>query len=224
MQAFRHLYVLSAEPRSLDAIDVDTKQRVYVPLSGEQCCGCRRMALGPCSRSRVHALAGLLWPATCVMDTHRLPWDVLPCLACPAVCLSEACLPPGTPNHVGNSLRPVTSASKGAADVVAGAAREAAGLAGPGTRAGSPGAGGEGGAAVCFQRVAPCLLPEQQQVASVRVTGPRYWNQLLEAGRRRRGTGLEGLYASRTLFVQASAASGLPTACLAPTAGSVLPP
>jgi hypothetical protein len=31
-QAFRHLYALAAQPRSVDAIDVHTKQQVYVPI------------------------------------------------------------------------------------------------------------------------------------------------------------------------------------------------
>ncbi len=31
-QAFRHLYALAAQPRSVDAVDVDTHQPVYVPL------------------------------------------------------------------------------------------------------------------------------------------------------------------------------------------------
>ena len=31
-QAFRHLYVLASEPRGVQAIDVDTKQSVYVPI------------------------------------------------------------------------------------------------------------------------------------------------------------------------------------------------
>ena len=33
MQAFRHLYVLAAEPRSVEAIDVDSRASVYVPLT-----------------------------------------------------------------------------------------------------------------------------------------------------------------------------------------------
>ena len=33
MQAFRHLYVLAVEPRSIEAIDVDSKASVYVPVS-----------------------------------------------------------------------------------------------------------------------------------------------------------------------------------------------
>ena len=32
MQAFRHLYVLASEPRCVDAVDVHTNERVYVPL------------------------------------------------------------------------------------------------------------------------------------------------------------------------------------------------
>ncbi len=42
------------------------------------------------------------------------------------------------------------------------------------------------------------------QVAAVRVTGPRYWHQLLErrGARRGRGPSLAALYSTRTLFVQ----------------------
>ena len=32
MQAFRHLYALAAEPRCLEAVDVDTRQPVSVPV------------------------------------------------------------------------------------------------------------------------------------------------------------------------------------------------
>ena len=32
-QAFRHLYVLATEPRCLAAIDVDTRQPVFAPVS-----------------------------------------------------------------------------------------------------------------------------------------------------------------------------------------------
>ena len=32
LQAFRHLHVLASEPRCLDAVDVDTRESVYVPL------------------------------------------------------------------------------------------------------------------------------------------------------------------------------------------------
>ena len=32
MQAFRHLYALAAEPRCLEAVDVDTRQSVSVPV------------------------------------------------------------------------------------------------------------------------------------------------------------------------------------------------
>ena len=32
LQAFRHLYVLASEPRCVDAVDVHTHERVYVPL------------------------------------------------------------------------------------------------------------------------------------------------------------------------------------------------
>ena len=45
------------------------------------------------------------------------------------------------------------------------------------------------------------------QVAAVRVTGPRYWHQLLkrQGAGRGRGPSLAALYATRTLFVQVSA-------------------
>ena len=33
MQAFRHLYVLAAESRSIEAIDVDSRASVFVPLT-----------------------------------------------------------------------------------------------------------------------------------------------------------------------------------------------
>ena len=33
LQALRHLYVLATEPRCVEAIDVDSRQSVYVPLS-----------------------------------------------------------------------------------------------------------------------------------------------------------------------------------------------
>lgn len=33
MQALRHLYVLATEPRCVQAIDVDSRQSVYVPLT-----------------------------------------------------------------------------------------------------------------------------------------------------------------------------------------------
>lgn len=32
LQAFRHLYVLATEPRFVEAIDVDSRASVYVPL------------------------------------------------------------------------------------------------------------------------------------------------------------------------------------------------
>lgn len=125
---------------------------------------------------------------------------------------------------------------------------------------GGPGADRQGSGGVTFDRIAPCLLPEQNQVgqewsgavmageisasaspavgrswrcwgpcdkqhlspatqhpppqqmqvSAVRVTGPRYWHQLLEApgagGRSgRQGPSLAALYATRTLFVQRKA-------------------
>ena len=33
VQALRHLYVVATEPRCVEAIDVDSRQSVYVPLS-----------------------------------------------------------------------------------------------------------------------------------------------------------------------------------------------
>ena len=36
-QAFRHLYVLAAQPRCVEARDVDSKQLVYVPLGVTTC-------------------------------------------------------------------------------------------------------------------------------------------------------------------------------------------
>lgn len=33
LQAFRHLYVLATEPRYVEAIEVDSRASVYVPLS-----------------------------------------------------------------------------------------------------------------------------------------------------------------------------------------------
>ena len=33
LQAFRHLYVLATEPRFVEAIDVDSRASVYVPLT-----------------------------------------------------------------------------------------------------------------------------------------------------------------------------------------------
>ena len=32
MQAFRHLYALAAEPRCLEAVDIDTRRSVSVPV------------------------------------------------------------------------------------------------------------------------------------------------------------------------------------------------
>jgi hypothetical protein len=32
-QAFRHLYVLATQPRCVEAMDVDSKQLVYLPLA-----------------------------------------------------------------------------------------------------------------------------------------------------------------------------------------------
>lgn len=76
--------------------------------------------------------------------------------------------------------------------------------------AGGLAAGGSGAGSVTFERYAPCLLPEQEQVAGVRIKGPRYWQQQLVAaglgGRgRRQGPSLAALYATRTLFVQRKA-------------------
>lgn len=121
-----------------------------------------------------------------------------------------------------SALRPVASVSKGAGDVLAelAAASSAAGQgayvldaggadAGAAAQAGGASAGGSGGgdhAAVTFGRIAPCLLPEQEQVGAVRVTGPRYWRQVLErSGGRGRGPSLAALYATRTLFLQRKA-------------------
>lgn len=178
LQAFRHLYVLAAQPRSVDAIDVDTKQAVYVPLQ----------------------------------ITLRDP--------------SAPGLAPGTAGaRLASVLRPVASVSKGAGDMLAELARHAAaGTAGtPGQaflsdhqQQGSEEEGGGGGAAgsalgrrgggVTFDRIAPCLLPEERQVAALRVTGPRYWHQLLlPQGGAGRGPSLSALYATRTLFVQRKA-------------------
>ena len=35
LQAFRHLYVLAVEPRSIETIDVDSKASVYVPVRSQ---------------------------------------------------------------------------------------------------------------------------------------------------------------------------------------------
>ena len=77
----------------------------------------------------------------------------------------------------------------------------------PGSSSSTRGRGGGSSGAVSFDRIAPCLLPEQQQVSAVRVTGPRYWHQLLarEAGSRSSGPSLDALYRTRTLFVQRKA-------------------
>ncbi|KAL4443950.1 hypothetical protein ABPG75_011687 [Micractinium tetrahymenae] len=168
LQAFRHLYVLAAQPLSVDAIDVDTKQAVYVPLD---------ISLhDPAAPTPTAAAAGRLTSV----------------------------------------LRPVTSISKGAGDVLADFAaqsglpsnREHEGHAEGGTAA----AGGvrAGAGSVTFERYAPCLLPEQEQAAEVRVKGPRYWQQqLVAAGLGGRGgrhsPSLATLYATRTLFVQRKA-------------------
>ena len=76
-----------------------------------------------------------------------------------------------------------------------------------GSSSSTGGRGGGSSGAVSFDRIAPCLLPEQQQVSAVRVTGPRYWHQLLarEAGSRSSGPSLDALYRTRTLFVQRKA-------------------
>lgn len=120
-QVFRHLYVLAAQPRSVDAIDVDTKQAVYVPLQIE--------------------------------------------LASPSPAPGAA--------RFDSVLRPVASVSKGAGDVLADLAAQAAAAAGSQQPAflfdteGDAGAGSaskRGGGGVTFDRIAPCLLPEQKQV------------------------------------------------------------
>lgn len=107
---------------------------------------------------------------------------------------------------------------QGAGDVLADlAAQESAqgqlrgggvfGQGGFGTAQGAGQLGDSGG--VTFDRIAPCLLPEQRLVSAVRLTGPRYWHQLLErrgAGRGRgHGPSLAALYSTRTLFVQRKA-------------------
>jgi hypothetical protein len=57
--------------------------------------------------------------------------------------------------------------------------------------------------------MAPSWPPAASQVAAVRVTGPRYWHQLLAAQQGAEGSGcgpsLAALYATRTLFVQRKA-------------------
>ncbi|PSC69420.1 anaphase-promoting complex subunit 1 isoform X2 isoform B [Micractinium conductrix] len=170
LQAFRHLYVLAAQPRSVDAIDVDAKQAVYVPLQ-----------------------VTLTQPA----GQHT----------------------PTAGAMLASALRPVASLSKGAGDVLSELAAERAAAAAaaegrealPYDAAGdfSPTYAGRGGG-VSFERVAPCLLPEKEQVAAVRVTGPRYWHQQLLAQRGSgrsggRGPSLSALYSTRTLFVQRKA-------------------
>lgn len=116
-----------------------------------------------------------------------------------------------------NCLRPFCTPAlcQGAGDVLA----EFATQAGPpldqqeGTPQGGSGAAGgprAGPGSVTFERYAPCLLPEQGQVAEVRVKGPRYWQQQLVPGGRggrsgRQGPSLAALYATRTLFVQRKA-------------------
>jgi hypothetical protein len=44
LQAFRHLYVLAVEPRSIEAIDVDSRASVFVPL---------KVTLGPSSQVHI---------------------------------------------------------------------------------------------------------------------------------------------------------------------------
>ena len=98
LQAFRHLYVLAAQPRSVDAIDVDTKQ-VSRFLGPGLCCLKVRSASG------------------CVLQflTHlRLPCAVLQPVYVPLqIELSGAAVPTlGDGQHVGSVLRPVSSVSK----------------------------------------------------------------------------------------------------------------
>ncbi|KAI3425098.1 hypothetical protein D9Q98_008476 [Chlorella vulgaris] len=168
LQAFRHLYALAAQPRSVDAIDVHTKQQVYVPI---------QISLQDPGGTTTPTAAGA--------------------------------------TRFGSALRPVLSDSKGAADVLADLAAKAAatqptvfeqeGCTTPSLLAGLDRRGG----GVTFNRIAPCLLPEQKQVAAVWVTGPRYWHQLLAAQQGAEGSGcgpsLAALYATRTLFVQRKA-------------------
>ena len=47
LQAFRHLYVLAVEPRSIEAIDVDSRASVFVPL---------KVTLSPSSQVCIHSL------------------------------------------------------------------------------------------------------------------------------------------------------------------------
>ncbi|GAB4821235.1 hypothetical protein N2152v2_008281 [Parachlorella kessleri] len=153
LQAFRHLYALAAQPRSVDAVDVDTHQPVYVPLD---------ITLAPPPAQPPGAVLARNQPAEQAAG-----------------------------GLTAGGLRPVTSLSKGAADVLAQYAAE-------------DGEGGNGsGEGVTYERVAPCLLPEKQQVTLVHVKGPRYWPQVLTSAGK--GRSLDALYKTQTLFVQRKA-------------------
>lgn len=276
-QAFRHLYVLAAQRRSVDAIDVDSKQVGGAPLGSRgsvgngggrggqggtagmvarRCvCVCRASALQPAPHRvprppqavyvpleiTLHdpaaptptaaangGLASVLRPvasvskasATLVPPRWQRVWSGKRKQSRGYACVSEAALNVCGPGSHTLWLPPCPASAQGAGDVLA----EFAAQAGPppsqqgphpeggsgSAAAGGPAAGA--GTSVTFERYAPCLLPEQEQVAQLRVKGPRYWQQqLVSAGLgargARQGPSLAALYATRTLFVQRKAAA-----------------
>ena len=107
LQAFRHLYVLAAQPRSVDAIDVDSKQACLSPAVAQlACCWfavwcCLQMPLVP---NRAGQLSRISLPPCCVPQPVYVPLQIeLGGTAVPAL---------GDGQHVGSVLRPVASVSK----------------------------------------------------------------------------------------------------------------
>lgn len=111
LQAFRHLYVLAAQPRSVDAIDVDTKQaRVHW---GHSTC-LAGVAASACPPDEAQAIFSLpTMPFTCLMPSAPLLRTVQPVYVPLEIELSSPAIPAlGDVNHAGSVLRPVASVSK----------------------------------------------------------------------------------------------------------------
>jgi hypothetical protein len=145
--------VLAAQPRCVDAIDVDSRRSAAAPL-------------------RIHLAAGA------APDRPPAPREAAPYAAGPrdggagpgvaaarggdaAAGEAQGASDPGTAGGGGGAGRPGAAAVRGDEATARGQ--------------GGPAAGGGVGDAACVERVAPCLLPERSQARprAGRLAGPR---------------------------------------------------
>jgi anaphase-promoting complex subunit 1 len=205
LQAFRHLYVLAAESRCLQAVDVHSRQQVVVPLD---------------ITAHKHGMVGPVLTAAAAAAAHAK-----------AAHAGQQQQQHGVQGLMAAQQQQQQGCSKGGAQPMVwsptagrrGTARqlllqpqqqqqhqqERSGSGAAAQITGSTtGAAAAGLDLVQFRRHAPCLLPERQHLVSMRVCGPRYWPiQVAAAAGSSSGGGWSHLYLQQRICVKKKAGS-----------------